>query len=150
MSEQNIDLVFADIVLDNGSGTDILKEIGKRGLLCPVVMITGQPDIETAAESVRFGAYDYMIKPVHKEALIRITRMALDHQALLAEKERYRNHLEAIFRSVTEAIITIDHRKQITEANDAVGVIFGISPETMIGRLSDDVFRIIPKYVERF
>ncbi len=141
LAEQNIDLVFADIVLDNGSGTDILREIREKGLLCPVVMITGQPEIETAAESVRFGAYDYMIKPVHKESLIRITRMALGHKALLAEKERYRNNLEAIFRSVTEAIITIDHRKQITEANDAVETIFGISPEDMIGRLSDDVFQ---------
>lgn len=68
ISKQIPDVIFADIMLEKGhTGIDILKEVKNRGLLCPVIIITGQPGIETAAESVRLGAHDYLSKPVEKK-----------------------------------------------------------------------------------
>ena len=146
MDAAPLDLIFSDIVMPQGSGLDILSHAREHRLSCPVVMITGQPTIETAAESVRRGAYDSLLNPVRKSALLKVTRRALGHKQLLDEKERiteekesYRNNLEAIFRSVQDTIITVSHARRVLAANAAVEQMFGIEPSNLIGRASDQV-----------
>lgn len=135
------DLVFADILIGEHNGIDLLREIKARGLLCPVIMITGQPTIDTATEAVRLGAYDYLPKPIRKEAVLKVARMALAHKALIDEKayldkerELYRRHLEAIFRSIQDAIITVNTDLRIASANHAVESVCGVSCEDLIGK----------------
>ena len=53
-------------MLGGNTGIDILKRVREMGLSCPMVMITGYPTVETAAEAVRLGAFDYIPKPVDK------------------------------------------------------------------------------------
>jgi DNA-binding NtrC family response regulator len=124
LSEADVDLVIADIVLGGHTGLDILREVRAKGLKCPVVMITGKPSIESASEAVRLGAYDYLIKPVGKADLLKITEQALRYKEVLDEKERievekekYRSDLEAIFGSVQEAIVTVDAHLTVMKAN---------------------------------
>jgi DNA-binding NtrC family response regulator len=74
------DLVFLDILLGRDSGLDLLRQINERPVFCPVVMITGSPEIETAAEAVRCGAFDYIPKPILQPTLMRVTEMALRHK----------------------------------------------------------------------
>lgn len=135
IAETDLDLIFADIILGEHTGIEILKDVKERGMLCPVIMITGQPDVDTAADSVRLGAFDYMPKPIHQEALLRITKIALKHKAIITDKERYRNNLDAIFRSVTDAIITVDNETRVIESNAAVEDVFGIAPGDITGKL---------------
>jgi two-component system, NtrC family, response regulator HydG len=134
LSDEKIDLVLADIVLGDRSGTELLKEVKGRGLNCPVIMITGQPTVKSAAESVREGAFDYVPKPIQKETLLRISKMALDRKKLVEEKERYRKNLEAIFRSMKDAIITVDNDMRVLEANEATRDICGVVPGEIIGK----------------
>ncbi len=135
LTNTSFDLVFTDIILGAHSGVDILREIKAQGHTCPVIMMTGEPNIDTAAASVRLGAFDYIPKPIKRETLVRVTKHALQHKMLLDEKaiiekenEQYRSHLEAIFRSVEDAIITVDSDRRIIQANDAVEKICGIAP----------------------
>lgn len=125
--ESDFDLIITDIVLEGKSGIDILQEVKKRNLLCPVVMITGYPDIETTTNALRSGAFDYIIKPVRKHTLLRVAEMALQHKAVVDEKERYRLNLEAIFGSVKDAIITVDNELMVVEVNEAAKNICGFS-----------------------
>ncbi len=141
------DLVLADIILDGPSGIDLLEEVKKRGLSIPVVMVTGRPSVNTAAESVRMGAFDYIPKPVKKDTLLRVTNQALRYKQLLdenerhrREKEKFRLNLEAIFRSVKDAVITTDSRMHIIEANSATENICGVAPDKIPGRKFKDVF----------
>jgi len=127
MDEMTFDLVFADIILGDGTGIDILREIKARGLACPVIMITGAPGVETATESIRLGAFDYISKPINQEALLHAARAALKYKAVTEEKERYRINLEAIFRSVRDAIITVDKEAVVIELNDAAMTMCGYS-----------------------
>jgi len=126
ISNRDFDAMFVDIVLGGHTGIDLLREVKSRGLYCPVVIITGEPNIDTASDAVRIGAFDYMSKPILKETLLRVTNNALQHKGLLdeknrieAEKERYRRNLEAIFRSVGDAIVTVDDGMSVIEANEA-------------------------------
>jgi len=131
---EDLDLVFADIILGEHTGIDILKEIKKHGQVCPVIMITGQPNVDTAADSVRLGAFDYLPKPIHQETLLRVAKIALAHKAVVEEKENYRNHLEAIFRSVTDAIITVDNERRVIAANAATLTVCGLAPKDICGQ----------------
>ncbi|MDA8165206.1 MAG: response regulator, partial [Desulfobacteraceae bacterium] len=114
-----IDVIFADILLNNRSGIDVLREVRERGLTSPVVMVTGSPNIETATEAVRLGAFDYLAKPVRQDDLLHLTRLALQQKNLVDEKERYRSHLEAILRSVRDGIVTVDEGMRLTGFNEA-------------------------------
>ena len=127
IGEADFDLIITDIVLEGRNGIDILREVKERNPFCPVVMITGYPDIETAAEALRLGAFDYLIKPVVKDKLLRVATMALQHKAVVDEKERYRLNLEAIFGSVKDAIITVDNELVVVEVNEAAKSICGFS-----------------------
>src|SRR5271169_1681660 len=108
ISKTDFDLIFADILLGNGSGIEILREIKLKNKICPVIIITGSPDVGSASEAVRLGAYDYIPKPMRREVILRVTQTALQFKALTLEKEKYRSNLDAIFRSVRDAIITVD------------------------------------------
>ncbi len=146
ISSTDIDVMFVDIVLGGHTGIDILREVKTRKLFCPVVMITGEPNIETATDAVRIGAFDYLSKPIRKENILRVTNNAIQHKVLFdekdrieAEKERYRQNLEAIFRSVGDAIVTVDDSMGIIEANEATSTICGFSPKEAIGRKFSEI-----------
>lgn len=133
IAKGDFDLVFADIILGARTGIDILRDVKERGLACPVVVITGNPDIETASEAVRLGAFDYIQKPLRQETLLHVTSAALKNKAAIDEKEKYRANLEAIFRSVKDAIIMVDRGLVVVEVNDAAASICGIS-KSAVGR----------------
>ena len=77
VSTQKFDLIISDIVLKGASGMELLRQVKEMGLQCPVVMITGYPSDNTISESERLGAFEYMEKPVRKDDILRVTRMAL-------------------------------------------------------------------------
>ena len=135
------DLIFADIVMDHKTGIDLLKAARQLQPATPVVIITGVPSIETATESLRIGALDYIIKPIRQDTLLRVTTVALKHRAIAEEKESCRLNFEAIFRSVKDGIITVDDTMSITEINQAATRICAVQREDVlekpIARLAD-------------
>jgi two-component system, NtrC family, response regulator HydG len=140
------DLIITDIILGGYTGIDLLHEIKDRKLTCPVIMITGEPNMETSTQAVRLGAFDYITKPIRKEALLRITRHGLQHKKLLDNKKqlemdnlRVRHKMEAIFQSLKDAVITIDHNLQVIEANDATKNICGFSAKDIIDKNFADI-----------
>ncbi len=125
IKEQKFDLIISDIVLGEQRGTDLLFKIRESCIECPVVMVTGFPNLDTAAEAVRYGAFDYIPKPVNKETLLRFVRQALKHwklenekKELLLENIKLRRFFETIFSSVRDAIITIDDDMKIVQLNE--------------------------------
>lgn len=125
IERQGFDLIISDIVMEGASGIDLLRRVREKGLECPVVIVTGYPNISTATEAVRLGAFDYLPKPVKKNDLLRTARMALqqydlrkEKNKLREEKERYQQYLETIFRSVRDVIIAVDPKMCIVEMND--------------------------------
>ncbi len=125
IEQNNFDLIISDIVLPGTSGIDLLRHVKETGKTCPVVMITGYPNIESAAEAVRLGAFDYVPKPVKKNELLKIVALALEKYELQKEKVRFeaqqeknRQMQETILRSVREIIITVDTHLRIADMND--------------------------------
>jgi len=131
IGETDYDLIFADIFLEDGTGIDVLRTTRTKGFYCPVIMITGAPNVDTAMEAVRLGAFDYLPKPVTEEVLLHATGMALKFKHVMDEKERYRSNLEAIFRSIKDPIITTDKDGAVIAMNEAATKMCGLSPEAI-------------------
>lgn len=134
LSRGNFDLIFTDIVLGVKTGIDILTEVKKRRLTCPVVMMTGFPDVESASEAVRKGAYDYLTKPVNKDCLLHITKLALQYKDVVDRKKQCQSNLKAIFKSVKDAIITVDEKLRVIEANETADIMCGIQVQNAKGK----------------
>jgi two-component system, NtrC family, response regulator HydG len=83
-----VNLVFADIILPDGTRIDVLREIRYIQPTCPVVMITPYPSVESARETLRMGAYDYIAKPLRQEQVMECVNSALRHQQDLQKKRR--------------------------------------------------------------
>lgn len=142
---QSIDIVVTDILLGAKTGIDLLREVHDQELGCTVIMITGEPNLSTATEAVRLGAFDYLSKPVTRDALLRVVAHALDQKRLREERDLYyarteilRDQMETIFNSVNEGVITVDADLKVRQVNRAARAIFGLQG-TLVGEalLSD-------------
>ncbi|MBE9504261.1 MAG: sigma 54-interacting transcriptional regulator [Proteobacteria bacterium] len=134
LKDSPFDIIFSDILLGGKTGIDLLRYVKEKGILAPVIMITGAPDIETASEAVRLGAFDYISKPVFQDTLLRVAKIALQQAILIQEKNRYRSNLEAIFRSVEDGIVSVDNEMNIVEVNHAIKNICKYSREETAGK----------------
>ncbi len=146
ISDTEPDLIVTDIILGGHTGIDLLHEIKNRDLLCPVIMITGEPNLETSTEAVRLGAFEYIAKPIRKEALLRIIHHGIRHKKLLDNKRqlesdniRVRRNMEAIFRSLKDGIITVDNTLQVIEVNEAANNICRFSMKNIIGKNIEEI-----------
>jgi DNA-binding NtrC family response regulator len=69
LGKDNWDLVFVDVRLPDGEGTDILRVLQNRSVKPLVVMMTGHASIESAVACMRDGAFDYLIKPFSSDQI---------------------------------------------------------------------------------
>lgn len=103
ITEKDFDLIFTDIILDNKTGIDILRDAKERNPNCPVVLITGSPDVDSASAALRLGAFDYIVKPLRQPTILHVASIALKQKALMDEKEKYRLNLEATNKELSIA-----------------------------------------------
>lgn len=132
------DTVFLDILLGRESGMRLLRFVRENNPNCPVVMITGAPELATAAEAVRLGAFDYLTKPVHQDELLRIARRALERKLLLDEQETFRLRMAAVFQSIQEGILVFDDELCLVEINDSARRMLACDQD-VVGRTLDEL-----------
>ncbi|MCD4742678.1 MAG: response regulator [Desulfobacteraceae bacterium] len=68
--QNNIDIVILDMRMPGMSGAETLKEIKKLSPLTEIIMLTGHATVNTAMETIKMGAFDYIPKPVKLDELI--------------------------------------------------------------------------------
>ncbi len=87
------DVIISDIRMEEMDGLTFLKEVHQMGLDVGVIMITGYGDMDTFLESLYFGAFQYIQKPVHYETLLEtINKLLHDRER---EKKKKRRHPKA-------------------------------------------------------
>jgi len=64
LSNEKFDLIFSDVVMPGKSGLEFLEEIKKAGVQAPVILISGQANIEMAVRATKLGALDFLEKPL--------------------------------------------------------------------------------------
>jgi DNA-binding NtrC family response regulator len=83
LDKDNFDLIFVDVRLPDGDGTDLLKALQARPQKPLAVITTGFGSVESAVECMKNGAFDYLIKPFSNEQIDIILRKAQEFTQLL-------------------------------------------------------------------
>ena len=114
----SFNLVLTDIVMEDVNGIALLERIHALQPNLPVVMVTAVHDISVAIDSMRRGAYDYLLKPFEREQLYSTVERALSHRRALEETETYHQSLEEMVRARTEmlrhAMENLEHSYDVT------------------------------------
>lgn len=97
MQKSEPDLVLCDLMMPDGSGIDLLREIQIHNPKIPVIMITGDTSHKSAVEALKAGAYDYIGKPFDNDELKIIVRKAVERRELEEENVHLRTELEERF-----------------------------------------------------
>lgn len=87
IKNNDYDLVLCDIKMPKMDGVEVLEEVKKVKPEIPMVMISGHGDMETAIQTMRLGAFDYISKPPDLNRLLNTVRNALDKKQLVAENK---------------------------------------------------------------
>ncbi|NDL67021.1 HD-GYP domain-containing protein [Anaerotalea alkaliphila] len=96
MEGGGFDLVVTDIVMPGMSGMELVQRIRAAAPGTQVIVMTGEPTVETAVLAVRAGAVDYLKKPINKQLLLLTVEKALAVKAEEEEKERHKDLLERL------------------------------------------------------
>jgi signal transduction histidine kinase len=102
---EEVDLVVTDIMMPGISGVEVLKELKKIQPKAEVIMATGCATLETAVESMKLGAYDYISKPYGLDQLCVLLGKALEHRRLTAKV----GQLEELNRLKSEFLANMSH-----------------------------------------
>jgi DNA-binding NtrC family response regulator len=92
-SKQDIEVMMLDLSMPHVSGEELLSMVTKDFPEVPVIIITGSNDVETAVKCMKWGASDYMVKPVEKSRLISGVRRAIELRELQRENRLLRAHV---------------------------------------------------------
>ena len=87
IKKESFDLVLCDIKMPKIDGIELLQRTRKTNTSLPFIMLTGHGNIETAVESMKLGAYDFISKPPDLNRLINSVRNALEKKELITENK---------------------------------------------------------------
>jgi len=94
--KKEVNLVLLDIRLPEMDGIGVLRRIKEFDNNIEVIMITAVKTVETAVESMKLGAYDYISKPFNLDEIMETIKKAIEKQALVKEVEYLRSKLNEI------------------------------------------------------
>ena len=96
---KSYDLIYSDIKMPEMDGLEVLSKISEfraqnsdsfESIECPIVMISGHGDIETAVQALKMGAYDFLLKPLELNRILITTKNALETKNLKQETKQLR------------------------------------------------------------
>lgn len=104
LTETSYDVIVTDILLPRISGVRLLQAIRETDRHVQVILITGEPTVDTAAEALRLGAFDYLSKPIAKTTIIKTVANAARMKSLEDDNRRHQEHLEQLVEERTREI----------------------------------------------
>ncbi|HLT49221.1 sigma-54-dependent transcriptional regulator [Aequorivita nionensis] len=103
IKKEDFDLVLCDIKMPKMDGVEVLEAVKKIKPEIPMVMISGHGDLETAVNTMKMGAFDYISKPPDLNRLLNTVRIALDRKELVVENSRLKKKVSKNYEMVGES-----------------------------------------------
>jgi DNA-binding NtrC family response regulator len=108
---RDLEVAILDLMLPDGSGIQVLRQIAHDGLPVEAIVLTGYADVSTALEAMKLGAYDYLTKPTRMEELAILVERAAEKARLRRENVALRVRLESQQANAgVEGFVTADPR----------------------------------------
>ena len=153
IKNDSFDLVLCDIKMPKVDGIELLQRTRKTNLTLPFIMLTGHGNIETAVESMKLGAYDFISKPPDLNRLINSVRNALEKKELVTENRILRQKVAKKYeiignsKSVLEIHAVIDKVAQ-TEARVLITGESGTGKELVAHNIHESSTRSKGAFIE--
>ena len=103
IKNDDYDLVLCDIKMPKMDGVEVLEAVKKIKPEIPMVMISGHGDLETAVNTMRLGAFDYISKPPDLNRLLNTVRNALDKKKLVVENKILKKKVSKNYEMIGES-----------------------------------------------
>jgi len=125
--KKQFDVVFCDIKMPKMDGIDVLDMFKKKNILSPVIMISGHGSVETAVQSLKKGAFDFIQKPLDLNRILLTLKHAMDKDELEKETKRLRRKVHS-----TKSHPIIGESKAIKEILDMVETVSATDARVLI------------------
>ncbi len=136
LDDQVFDLVISDINMSGMSGIELVSRVVAMPVDTVIMVISGNPTIDSPIEAIRSGAFDYIKKPFEIDQVLVAVRRALEHRELLASNRRHENHLEQLVAERTEKLKHLAYHDSLTGLPNRA--FFEENLSDLLSRLSDE------------
>ena len=116
INSSKFDLILCDIKMPKKDGIEVLKHVLKESPNTPTIMISGHGDLETAVESMRLGAFDYISKPPDLNRLLNSVRSALLNNNFV-KKGKIKNNTSKEFNIIGKSSPISDIKNMIDKVS---------------------------------
>ncbi|MAT90690.1 MAG: response regulator [Flavobacteriaceae bacterium] len=113
IKKEDFDLILCDIKMPKMDGVEVLEAVKKVKPEIPIVMISGHGDLDTAVNTMRLGAFDYISKPPDLNRLLNTVRNALDRKELVKENTRLKKKVSKNYQMIGDS-------KEIEQIKDMI------------------------------
>jgi len=113
IKNEDFDLVVCDIKMPKKDGEEVLQEAKKLKPEIPFIMISGHGDLETAVNTMRLGAFDYISKPPDLNRLLTTVRNALDNKSLVVENKRLKKKVSKTYHMIGESMPILQIKEMV-------------------------------------
>ena len=103
IKKEDFDLILCDIKMPKMDGVEVLQAAKKLKPEIPIVMISGHGDLDTAVNTMRLGAFDYISKPPDLNRLLNTVRNALDRKKLVVENKLLKRRISQKYEMVGDS-----------------------------------------------
>ncbi len=123
------DLIYSDVKMPELDGIEFLEVYDHA---CPVIMISGHGDIETAVNAIKKGAWDFVEKPLDLNHLLTMTKNAVEHRHLSEQLQRKTEEVNNLKRKVAEKNRMIGESAAIAKVRDIIDKVAQTEARVMI------------------
>jgi DNA-binding NtrC family response regulator len=113
IKERELDLVLCDIKMPKMDGVEVLQHAKKIKPELPFLMISGHGDLDTAVNTMKLGAFDYISKPPDLNRLLNAVRNALEVKDLVVENKKLKKQISKNFEMVGESLSIVQIKEMI-------------------------------------
>lgn len=136
LANEVFDLIVADIHMEGNSDLEMVRALYQREDMPPVILVTGQPSIETATQAVRLRVFDYMLKPVDGDMLVAVAREGVASSRMMKMLRAHRHRLK-------ESLAEIDRCENLSRnaagsaLNAALGTYLSLAVQQSLSTIGD-------------
>lgn len=145
---EHIDLILSDLRLPDKDGIDLLKWLGERGLPIPLIIMTGYADIQSAVQTMKLGACDYIAKPVNPDELLKKMDEALNTSSDVSKQMMHSPQTDDAFAPNRSSVSSKQMMPSGKEKNPAEKDTTGVSAPSDFLEGESDAARQLYNYVK--
>ena len=123
--------VLLDVKMRELDGLEVQRRLNERGVMLPVIIITGHGDIAMAVQAMRAGAVDFLEKPVSRDRLLEAVARAIESGRDARRDRRERTDIDARLEALTTREREVLEQLVMGRANKVVAYELGISSRTV-------------------